>query len=488
MKKLYVLITFVILLSCFLFILSSSTFSQDEDSLYILNPEEFIAEEMFNKRIVMLGEGIKHNDLFTFYCFLDILNKWIDKAAIEDTSEINLVMIFETTSDAAEVLKQYIFTGDIKPLLNLVAPSFYYETLEFYYELRIVKQRLDSINLDRQYKINIDIQGFEEIGYNKEVNEKYYSMNQREQELWFINERDKYISEGVIKYLNENPDYNALILYGNFHLFRGYFNKRSPGLIIPDEECMGYCLVQYLEDSFGEQNCVTITLMGFTPDRYKEPRFEKYTNESFIYKKAYEKWKWIDKTKINHVLILPYESIPLHPLYFILSRFIIEKSIEKLKEFEPFHSGYKTSSFTSPPRFYLSTMTGKGLYTSKLINEWYQKEFNGFEYLDTEEFKGNIFTYYLKTYKGTADKILREIGFISKMTEDSFTSRKWFEENWISALENIKIVNAIGIYWVGYPDEKEVAKGYLKSISGKDFDEAAQYFQWWRREYMKYGI
>ena len=489
MKKLYFSLILIFFVSCFFSIFSDDAFSQDDDSLYILNPEEYVAEEMFSNRIVMLGEGFGHNNLYAFYCFLNVLNKWLDKAVVEDTGEVNLVIVFETTSDAAKVVKHYIFTGDIKPLLDLVTPTFYFETLEFYYELKKVKQRLDSINFHRQYKINIDIQGFEEIGYNLKVNEAYFKMNQRDQEIWFINNRDKDISEGVINYLNNNPDYNALILYGNFHLFRGYINKQGHVQSLPDEECMGYCLAQYLEDSFGEQNCVTITLMGFTPERYKEPRFEKYTNESFIYKKAYEKWKWVEETKINHVFILPYKNIPLHNINFAFSRYIIKKSIDLIKKYEPFYSGHKTSAVTYPPIQYLSLMTGKRFWSAESINEWYlEKEFNGLEYLDTEEFKENIFTYYLKTYGGTVNETLREIGFISKRTEDSYTSRKWFAENWTSALENIKIINAIGIYWVGYPDEKEEAKEFLKSISGKDFTEPTEYFQWWRREYMKYGI
>ena len=182
------------ILKFLLFVLISISFSnvypQDDDSLYILNPEEFIAEEMFNKRIVMLGEGIGHHNPFTFFCFLNVLDKWIDKAAVEDTGEVNLVIIFEETDSLSKVVKHYVFTGEIKPLLDLVAPTFYFEDLEFFFELKKIKQRLDSINLQRQHKINIDIKGFEEIGY--ELNEEYYKMNQREQEIWVTNERDKY--------------------------------------------------------------------------------------------------------------------------------------------------------------------------------------------------------------------------------------------------------------------------------------------------------
>jgi hypothetical protein len=65
---------------------------------------------------------------------------------------------------------------------------------------------------------------------------------------------------------------------------------------------------------------------------------------------------------------------------------------------------------------------------------------------------------------------------------------EWNNKLWPEAIKNIKIINAIGIFWAGYPDEKIKAKEYLKNINGQDFAEPEKYLQWWRNVYHNYGI
>ena len=63
-----------------------------------------------------------------------------------------------------------------------------------------------------------------------------------------------------------------------------------------------------------------------------------------------------------------------------------------------------------------------------------------------------------------------------------------FNKIWPEALKDIKFINAIGIYWAGYPDEKIKAKEFLKQFSKEDFAEPEKYLQWWRNVYHNFGI
>jgi hypothetical protein len=53
-------------------------------------------------------------------------------------------------------------------------------------------------------------------------------------------------------------------------------------------------------------------------------------------------------------------------------------------------------------------------------------------------------------------------------------------------VNRIRFTNSIGIYWVGYPNEKLKAKEYLKEFSGEDFAEPEKYLQWYRMKYFGY--
>jgi hypothetical protein len=61
-----------------------------------------------------------------------------------------------------------------------------------------------------------------------------------------------------------------------------------------------------------------------------------------------------------------------------------------------------------------------------------------------------------------------------------------YEKDWQLALPRMKFINCIGIYWVGYPDEKVKAKEYLVKFSGEDFAEPEKYLQWYRMKYYGY--
>jgi hypothetical protein len=78
---------------------------------------------------------------------------------------------------------------------------------------------------------------------------------------------------------------------------------------------------------------------------------------------------------------------------------------------------------------------------------------------------------------GFDNKGLGEIQIISK--------EEWKKKRWNKIQQRIKLLNAIGIYWIGYPYEKDIAKKYLIEKTGKDFKAADKYFIWWIKKNYK---
>lgn len=87
-----------------------------------------------------------------------------------------------------------------------------------------------------------------------------------------------------------------------------------------------------------------------------------------------------------------------------------------------------------------------------------------------------------KYFEQSIDMLLNSYG-INKNLHDSsmFYFYKWKNEGLPLIFKKIKFTNSIGIYWIGYPDEKEKAKKYLMEYSGQDFDEPEKYLQWYRK-------
>jgi hypothetical protein len=469
----------------FLFAIQSVSLPQQNDSLFILEPEKYIAKEIFNHRITMFGEEIQHNNPITFHNLTCVLNDWLLKLKEDENLNPNLTIVLEFDTETCSLMDNYVKTGNIRPLLDFVAPVFPLELLEQLYEYKKIYEEIKQINETRKQKINFCIKGFEEIGYN--VKESYFNMNQEENELWFINERDRYTSSGIIKYLKENPEQKALIFYGSAHLQTGIVNKRLGGFSIPDEQCTGKWIAQYLIDEFGEKDVNIVVSASLDNYALSRPQFDKIDSLPFLLMKPMTEFPSLNLKGVNKYLVNKYQNAPMHELNFAMSRFIIEKSIERTGVFEKFN-GYKAGS-GKISLYYLNFVYNKKFNTSDDIKKWFEgKEFIGFEIFDSLSYYNYFFTYYLKTSDWYGGKnMLQQLGFYPTINDYRSTSKKeWDEKIWPANLKNIKFINAVEIFWVGYPDEQKAAKEYLKEFSGKDFGEPAEYLKWWRKEYLKF--
>jgi hypothetical protein len=481
MKKLFLLFVFYLLLVIV-------SYSQNTKSYIIPEGEKHIANKIFNHRITMFGEGIQHHIPTSHFNLIRILDNWLKKVESEESLNPNLTLILEFDSASVSYMDYYVKSGKIRPLLDFVGPNYPLELLEQLYEYNKIYKEIDSVNKTRKQKISFCLKGFEEIGDN--IKESYFNMNREENELWFINERDNFTSKGIINYLKENPEQKAIIFYGSAHLQTGICNKNiwgPNGHIIPDEKCMGKWLAQYLIDEFGEKEINIVVSSALPADALSNPPFDELENDKFLLTKSLDAYFNLALKGVNQYLINLYVNEPTHNINFALSRYIIEKSIERSSVFEKF-KGYKAGTGIMC-LYNLFLPNGTIFRKSDDLIKWYHMGlYKGFAFLDSKTFYNNVYTLYLLYSKSWGTNQLIQLGFYPSLSEFNPKDESEWEERWIKELKNIKFLNAVEIFWVGYPDEQMKAKKYLKEFSGKDFDEPAQYLQWWRRDYCKFRI
>jgi hypothetical protein len=81
---------------------------------------------------------------------------------------------------------------------------------------------------------------------------------------------------------------------------------------------------------------------------------------------------------------------------------------------------------------------------------------------------------------------LHNLGFRLSQLLPPPDSATWWQKIWPEEIKHVKFINAVGIFWIGYPDEKAAAKKYLMEFSGQDLDEPGEYFKWYRKKYYDY--
>jgi hypothetical protein len=470
---------------CFLVIARGLLYSQESNSKYITNPEKYIADEIFNNKITLVGDGIHNSPIYISH-ITNILNNWYEAVLENEDLNANLTLVLEHDSQSVALMDNYVKTGNIRPLFDFITPGFYLENLEQWYEYRKLYKCIEEANKSRKKKISFCLKGFEVVGID--TNE-YYNLSKEETESYFINERDKYTSNGLIRYANNNPEQRILIFYGNSHLIPGLYSKWMEGFSTPKEKCESTWLVQYLIDEFGKDSVNIIYSVMLDSNLFAGAPFENLLGKLFLMNGTYEEIYYLNVPGIKQYLIIPHTEIPIHDINFALSKYIIEKSIERVGVFEKYH-GYKATSGTKSIK-YLNFLFGKKFENSNDIKNWYDTTyFAGFNLMDTKELYDNIHSQYLSMSSNrSAYSLLIDLGFPpSNLRNIQIDENFWRENIWKEAIKEIKFINAIEIFWVGYPDEQEAAKKYLIEFSGKNYNEPAQFLKWWRTEYHNYGI
>src|SRR5208283_3970622 len=219
----------------------------------VWDPAEFILDKLKTNRIVMIADA-GHGDPLYYRVVINSLNNWISKNEQETKNQSKdlpskLFLFLEFDSTRANAMKRYFQSGNpietIEPM-NFWGDQFTTGTLEFYYDLRVLRRRIDAYNRER----NADAQiSFDIIGPEKEIDLSNWTTEKRDR--FFLYERDEYSSKRIKELIEAAPDAKALIFYGGAHLQRGDVLKQAQ-----NKKSMGYFLANYLSESFGSRGGV----------------------------------------------------------------------------------------------------------------------------------------------------------------------------------------------------------------------------------------
>ena len=210
----------------------------------------FILDKLEHNRVVMLADNAHFSSLY-YQSVTSALNRWLDRltGGVADSLVIprKLFLVLEMVSGEKANITRYFETGDIfasYPYADIVSPRFNTARVEFYSDLRDLKQKIAAFNADAPMHRRIE---FDIVGPEKD--EDYSSWSREKGDSFFFYERDEYSSQQVIDLLDKNPDYKALIYYGGAHLNKSMATK--PGTVLTGK---GYCMAHYLEEHFGQND------------------------------------------------------------------------------------------------------------------------------------------------------------------------------------------------------------------------------------------
>lgn len=394
-------------------------------------PETKIASEICIKKVVLLADN-SHMNPFGYENVIQILREcYFPLASEKNKKTINLIL--ERDDSLASAVNIFIHTGNMSKLIDDYLFDISYEDLEFFTKLKNLNDSLYKTG-----NISLNILGFEVSRTN--TSKEFLKMSRREKELWFVNARDSLVSLKMIDYIKKHRDECFLIYYGNLHVQKGLVNKTVGNFSLSADSSFGYCVAEYLVREFGDINV---------------PVFSGKLCE----------------------------KIPFHVFSFVNSKRVLEyakKHLESLKGYSRGESGW-VSSQNMLKR--ISLIAGKDIKNIFELEGLIKNE-NTF---NLNHFENGLYGDYLYTVysRDVFNDDMRNEFSMMGFGDDfyRFTSVKrsdWDKKIWPDALRNIKILNAIGVYWVGYENEKVTAKDFLVDVSNKNFTEPSKYFEWWR--------
>ncbi len=466
--------------SIFILFSSISIKSQEGDSLYYVDPNAFVAREIFNKKIVMLGDG-GHHQPAVYHYLLGTLNEWLELCQTK-TEEENLTLIIEDEESMSNEINNYIRSGDMQTVVGKIL-GFNLEDLEYYSNLRKFSHAIDSLNRHREKKISFKVKAFEQAG---SINsDRVISLSQREQQLWFVNERDSVTAEGVINYINANPNERILIFYGSAHLIDRRISKRMGGTDkLTPEESQGYFLAYYLIKKFSAENVVKIVpWMGTS--YFKKQDFPYPGRKSFIAKSEDLGVPDSLVAGSDYIYNNHFDYLPLIEGGRICSKVMLNKKIELIKYVQPFRPSY-----VADMEYYRSMQNIYYITGSYLRGDTITEQLKNLSDFNTTDFLySNRFDSLLSPLNYMIPQInwfFRDYGVDASKDSIMILLNRFKDMSAMFLMHRVKFTNSIGIYWFGYPDEKVKAKEYLVKFSGEDFIEPEKYLQWYRMKYYGY--
>ncbi|MDD5362555.1 MAG: hypothetical protein PHN88_10520 [Ignavibacteria bacterium] len=453
------------------------------------NPERTIAREINKRKIVIVSEQ-PHWHPSGYKEIIKILYEWFDVTKNSDVKSQTLNLVIEREDSLATEINNYFKSSNLSDILNRFSLGECYEHLEFIINLKSFNDSIVVENLNHPgLEINFKVLGFEDVGQNIPL--EFLRMTKRESQLWFINKRDSVISQKFIDYYNTRKNDKYLFYYGLAHLQKDRVSKNLGGFIVDSDSCMGYYLAGYLKKYFGDNNVLTIAKLITPPEKLKNMGLDSLVNKTPYVISDEVKNESLNKKQYDYFWFIHYANTLDHIFSMVYSKFIFENALAKLFQYDNYSEGQLAYDQGKMILKNLSYSAGIDFKNINDYKKWFdkQKTFD-LSHFDTKEYRDYIFNLFSKEEnKEEINYKLLRLGFETNLGDIEMADKKEWDINiWPEAVKNIKFINAIGIFWAGYPDEKVRAKKYLMEFSGEDYALPEKYLQWWRKVYHNYDI
>ncbi len=459
------------------------------------NADEQVVRELSHRRIVMLAD-FGHEYPLPYYTLSSVLSTWLRMLENGETEENHLTLILEQDSSMANLLKQYLKTGDLNPWLDFILPSTSLERLEFYAGLRRLTLQIDSLNAlwPVSRRITFDVFGAEEMNV---FDPRVIDSLERSTAQYFVVRRDSISASRIAKYLEEHPGQKALVFYGDAHLMKNFVRKPFAEALPPEQQggrFMGY----YLKKEFGEDQAFTINQL----ERERSPVEENKFNSDVFFLAKDVPWKnsipardEADPTNFDAFIVRTEKRIPGHPLSHVFSNRLISACIKRMEFLEPHVSGgldplvpHLTGEFAQ--RYYneaasdLAFLCDTAFPSASGWKSWCATHRAAtLDILLSDSFRNSMVGKYSHRQNSMRDfQNLIDLGFDpTRAPSRNMTPEDWnefFDKMW----PQVVALNSIGMVWVGESEEQAAAKRYLAQVGGRSNDPAG-YLKWWRRKF-----
>lgn len=469
------------------------------------------------KKIVMLGDAY-HGNLYYFKMVIGVLNAWLDKLennSINKNIPHKLFLFLEidsiSFSNFNQVLEHGISENTLKYSIDMVTKYGGWEKnsvdiIQFQLMLREILERITEINKTNSInKIELVVHGPEGIppfNYSaiiKMGNEKY----QKEKFIWFAKERDRTSSKNIIKLLDNENEFKALIFYGTAHLIRKQIDKAQWSEIPNQEPINEYYLAHFLDEHFGRDKVdIYFPYNSFhTAGNYIEQHLPNNDEPDYIiycnvipenpFSLYLIKNKMILKAISELTDVYKKSSKPEDMNLFIgYSRMFYNHARRSYLYYEPYYKS-KIDSLA----YYPFHLKDKELaYTNtKRISDELISEFDVIKNIEKMDkwFARSNFPNDSLLFQMVAKPIIYNLpkdtipGIFYNELRNS-NNRNYFdtfEQNQINKrIKELKIYYAINLSWVNTPEENQKLFYYLKEKTGCNFTTTKDWNEWlWKK-------
>lgn len=476
-------VTIVILLSLFVCpMLVSANTSGDKAAQ---KPYEYIAQEINNKKIVMLAD-FKPSSMLSHSSLLTTIYNWNELNKKSKLKNQKLTLVLELSDKEVELMNTFMNTGDINPWLD---HFFLKASIEDIYLMETLKKLKGEIEKNTG---KLNIVGFE----NHPTLEDLFNTQPYNRDLWVIKQKDSILADKAVKYMESNPDDKMLFYYSSLHLNTGLMDKSYVSVFhLQGQDKYGYYLAHYLKEKFGGNNVVTYNQVSVQPKLIESIALEK-NKYNFIVKGNGSTICKINCTSPNcdWVVVVTEELRPPTEIKFIMSNTNIKRCKAGIEEFEKLNKQHNSNALYIAALEPLPYLTGIFFKDISDFESWADtaKNLLLFRVIGTKQYSDLLFnsTKFDPKQNSSLRDNLVSMGFDTTITNKNYfpTEDEWNKNIWPKTYKNIEFLNAVGISWIGENNEKKLVKNYLQAAAKINLNTPAQYLEWWYNKEFGYSF